>query len=363
MCKKIFIAATGQNCGKTTMSVSLMHLARQKYDRVGFIKPIGPKIEHFNGRMVDMDAMLMAKTFGLEEDINLMSPVAIHKNFTKDFLAGKIDPAELRSSIMEAVKALEAKNDYLIIEGAGHGGVGSVIGLNNAQVAHMVNAPVVMVTDSGIGSVIDSVHLNLALNEREKADVRLILVNKLQIDKRERILGLIQTAFSTQGISVVGGFNYSPILANPTLGHVSRLLNLPLHGDQEEKSRLIHNIQLGAASSQRVVDSLLDSSLVIVTGSRDELVVTLSSLYHIPAYKQKIAGMVIAGHAPTSKISQQILDDSRIPYIRIHRTTADVFTALMEDVAKITAEDQEKLSWIKANAEHDINFNLIDSLV
>jgi len=28
MCKKIFIAATGQNCGKTTMSVSLMHLAR-----------------------------------------------------------------------------------------------------------------------------------------------------------------------------------------------------------------------------------------------------------------------------------------------------------------------------------------------
>ena len=28
MCKKIFIAATGQHCGKTTTSLSLLHLAR-----------------------------------------------------------------------------------------------------------------------------------------------------------------------------------------------------------------------------------------------------------------------------------------------------------------------------------------------
>ena len=67
MAKKIFIAATSQNCGKTTMSVSLMHLARLKYERVGFIKPIGPKYEMFGDLMVDMDAILMARTFGLEE--------------------------------------------------------------------------------------------------------------------------------------------------------------------------------------------------------------------------------------------------------------------------------------------------------
>ena len=30
MCKKIFIAATGQHTGKTTISISLMHLARKK---------------------------------------------------------------------------------------------------------------------------------------------------------------------------------------------------------------------------------------------------------------------------------------------------------------------------------------------
>ena len=43
MARKIFIAATGMNSGKTTTSLSLMHMARKKYARVGFIKPIGPK--------------------------------------------------------------------------------------------------------------------------------------------------------------------------------------------------------------------------------------------------------------------------------------------------------------------------------
>ncbi|MCM2357558.1 MAG: AAA family ATPase [Geobacteraceae bacterium] len=363
MAKKLFIAATGQNCGKTTMSVSLMHLARQKYERVGFIKPLGPKIEMFGELMVDMDAVLMAKAFGLEEDIALMNPVALHKNFTRDYLNGRMNCRDLKRQIVEAVEALEKKYDFLIIEGAGHGGVGSVVGLSNACVAYTLGAPVIIVSDSGIGSTIDAVYLNLALYEKEQADVRMVLVNKVRADKRESILGYLQRGFPTRQLLVEGGFNYSPILANPTLGHISRLFKLPLHGDPAGRSRIIHHIQLGAASSQRVVDALEESTLMVLTSSRDELIVTLSSLYHIPSYREKIVGMVIAGHVPISEITQQILDDSNIPYIRVHETTADIFNTLMEDVAKITVEDQEKINWIKANAENEIDFEAIDALL
>lgn len=363
MAKKLFIAATGQNCGKTTMSVSLMHLARKKYDRVGFIKPIGPKIEMYGDMMVDMDAVLMAKTYGLESDIALMNPVALHKNFTRDFLEGKMTCRDLKQRIVDAVEQLEKKNDFIIIEGAGHGGVGSVIGLSNACVAHTLGAPVIIVTDSGIGSTIDAVHLNLPLYEKEAANVKMVLPNKLLADKREAVLGYLRKGFPGREILVTGGFNYSRILANPTLGHISKLLDLPLHGDQEGRSRIIHNIQLGAASSQRVVDALAESTLVVLTSSRDELIVTLSSLYHIPGYRDKIVGMAIAGHVPISEITQQILDDSNIPYVRMHETTSKVFTTVLDDVAKITVEDEEKINWIKSNAENEIDFEAIDALL
>lgn len=361
MAKKIFIAATGQNCGKTTMSISLMHLARKKYKRVGFIKPIGPKIEQYGDLKLDMDAILMARIYGLEHDIELMNPLPLYRGFTREFLDGQIDARLLEEKIVASVEELDRKNDLLIIEGAGHGGVGAVIGLSNAHVARIVNAPVMIVAGSGIGNVVDAVQLNLALYERERADVRLIMSNKLIADKREMTMKYLKRSFS-YSLEVSGGFNYSPILANPTLSHISKLLVLPVHGDPDVRNRIIHHIQLGAASSQKVVDGLLDSTLLIVTSSRDELIVTLSSLYHIPEWKERIAGIVVAGHAPVSLISQQILDESEIPYIRINETTANVFTALTEDVSKITAEDQEKLAWIQSNAENDIDFEMIDRI-
>lgn len=363
MCKKLFIAATGQNCGKTTMSVSLMHLARKKYTRVGFIKPIGPKIEMFGDLMVDMDAALMAKAYGLEDDIHLMSPIALHKGFTKEFLAGKIDPKSLENTLLAAVRELEKRYDLLIIEGAGHAGVGSIIGLNNAKVANMLEAPVIIVAGSGIGSVVDSLRLNMALFEKEGADVRLAVINKVRYDKRKNIIDLVSLAFAHESLNIIGGFNFSPILANPTLGHISRLLGLPLRATAKERSRIIHNIQLGAASSQRVVDNLLEDTLLVVTGSRDELLVTISSLYHIPEYLEKIAGLIITGRNPVSDISQKIVDDCGIPYIKVQKTTADVYTELNDDVAKITVEDVEKLNWIKEHAENEIDFETIDALL
>ena len=185
MCKKIFIGATGQHCGKTTISLSLMYLARKKYPRVGFMKPIGPKCIEFNGITVDKDAAMFASVFGVEEDVALMSPMTLTAGTTRRFLDGELDLATPRELILAACRKMEEKYDFLIIEGAGHGGVGSVVGANNAMVAKMLNAPVLMITGGGIGNVIDSVELNLALYEREKTEVRVIMANKLVTKKRD----------------------------------------------------------------------------------------------------------------------------------------------------------------------------------
>src|SRR5665647_2031971 len=243
MCRKIFIGATGQHCGKTTISLSLMHLARKRYQRVGFMKPIGPKWVEFNGTIVDKDAAMFSAVFGVEEDVALMSPVTLTPGTTRRFLDGEIDSAAPREAIRSACAELEKKYDFLIIEGAGHGGVGSVVGMNNAQIAAELNAPVLLVTGGGIGNVIDAVELNLALYQREKADVRIIMANKLVPEKRENTLCYLEKAFSGSGIMVTSAFDYLPTLADPTLLHVSDLLGLPLHGDSSDRSRLCHNIQ------------------------------------------------------------------------------------------------------------------------
>jgi len=363
MARKIFIAATGQNCGKTTTSLSLMHLARKKYDRVGFIKPLGPKLINYKGLDVDMDAALIAKVYGLDEDIRLMSPVVLHPDTTRKVLAGEIPRESLMEKAKEAFAIMDEKYDFLIVEGAGHSGVGAVVGLNNAKIAQMLGAPVMMVAGGGIGNVIDAVHLNLALFREAGAKVVGILPNKLLAEKRERTLDYLRMSFGMEGIAVVGGFNFSPILAHPTLNHVAKVLNAPMRATKVQSSEICHHIQLGAASCQRVIHILKDSTLLVVTGSRDELLVTLASLYHIHEYRKKLAGVLITGTNDVARTTQKILDDANIPYIRCPQLTAEVFTAVTEDVSKITADDRQKIRLVQSLAEKEIDFEAIDALL
>ncbi len=362
MCKKIFIAATGQNCGKTTTSLSLLHCARKKYKRVGFIKPFGPKRTVYRGRAVDVDAALIAQVYDLNERLELMSPVVLDAHTTRSYLDGETDSARLLDEITRATEELERECDFLIIEGAGHTGVGSVMGLNNARLARHLGAPVLVVAGAGIGQVIDDLHLNLALFREAGADVRMILSNKLRKDKRDTTLHYLQKAFAGSGMQVVGGFNYSPVLANPTLKYLSELLQVELKAEPDQTSRIVHNVLIGAASTQRVVDLLRESSLVILNSSRDEVLVMLSTLYHLEEFRSKLAGMVIVGIAPVADIVQRVIDDAHIPYLRVPSTVAEVYTKIQADVAKIGVDDQEKIALIHQLAESELDFALIDEI-
>ena len=363
MARKIFIGATGQNSGKTTTSVSLMYLARKKYERVGFIKPLGPKPTTLRGIALDRDAALMAQVFGLQKDIRFMSPVVVYPDTTRRFIDGEFPLAELEERIMKAAAELEKRCDFLIIEGSGHPGVGSVMKLSNARIARMLDAPILMVTGGGVGSVVDTVSMNLALFRQEGAEVRALLANKLITEKRESTIDYLQRAFADEPFQVLGGFDYQPILANPTLRRISQMLDLPLIGNRRDMGRIIHHVQIGAASTQRVTELLRPSSLLIVTSSRDELLVTLANLYQMPEYRSRIVGLVIPGIIPISTITQRILERSNIPYLRsLNHTTAELHRIITEDVSKITSDDTEKLELLRALAEKRLDFETIDAL-
>ncbi len=363
MASKIFIAATGQNCGKTTTCISLLYLAQKKYERVGFIKPIGPKPTSMRGRSVDKDAALIAQVFGLQKDLRFMSPVVVYPDTTRRMIDGEISVTELQERILHACAELEKRCDFIIIEGSGHPGVGSVLKLSNARIARMLDAPVLMVTGGGVGNVIDSVAMNMALFEKEGAEVRAVLANKLLPSKRDRIVDYLQRAMADEPFTVIGGFDYQPILANPTLRRISRLLDLPLQGNRRDMGRIIHNVQIGAASTQRVTELLKNAALLIVTSSRDELLVTLANLYQMPEYRSRIVGLVIPGIIPVSTITQRIIDRSNIPYLRTQKnSTGELHRIITDDVSKITHEDTEKLDLIRLLAERSIDFDALDRL-
>ena len=170
-------------------------------------------------------------------------------------------------------------------------------------------------------------------------------------------------AFEKEAIQVIGGFNYQPILANPTMRRIAGVLDIKLQATEEQAQRIVHNVQIGAASAQRVVELLKESTLVIVNSSRDELLVTISNLYQLDEYRDKIAGIIIPGVGAISHITQKIIDSSGIPYMLAGRTSSTVFELIRDDVSKLTAEDTHKIRLITDLAEQRFNFDAIDALL
>ncbi|MEM9525399.1 MAG: AAA family ATPase, partial [Bacteroidota bacterium] len=177
MLDRLYIAATSQHVGKTTSTLGLMAAIRARTNKVSYCKPVGQEFVELGDLRVDKDALLFARGMDFELKAEVHSPVIIGRGVTAKYLD---DPTkfDFAASITRASRRLQAENDFVIYEGTGHPGVGSVCDMSNAQVAQLLGAPVVMIVEGGIGSTIDKLNMNLAMFRERRVPVRGVIVNK-----------------------------------------------------------------------------------------------------------------------------------------------------------------------------------------
>jgi dethiobiotin synthetase len=149
--RPIFVAATKQHVGKTTTCLALMSGLQKRFNKVGFLKPVGQQhvnVKDKEGRTlrVDKDVVLIREHFKLDHvDYADLSPVIIPQGYTKKFVDGEISVEGQLHDVQTAIGNVAKASDVVLIEGTGHCAVGSIIGLNNAKVASMIGADMVLV--------------------------------------------------------------------------------------------------------------------------------------------------------------------------------------------------------------------------
>ena len=129
---RLYIAATRQNDGKTTVSLGLLAALQGAYPRIGYIKPVGQRFVEIEEQKIDEDTVLMDKVYGLNCPLVDMSPIAVEPDFTRKYLQSSNNEA-LVKKITKAFDRVAWEKDFVLCEGSGHAGVGSVFDLSNAQ--------------------------------------------------------------------------------------------------------------------------------------------------------------------------------------------------------------------------------------
>jgi len=299
--RQLYLAATGQNRGKTTTSLGLLNGFLSRGLRTGFMKPVGQRTVIDHGEPADEDAVLMHETFGLSEPYSVMSPVHIPRGFTKAYIAGEVVD-DLGDRILRA-QAHYRDHDVLLIEGTGHAGVGAVIGLSNARVAAMLGSPTVIVSEGGVGRPIDEIVLNAALFRANGVTVAGAIVNKVDIDAQPGIAKVIASGLAPYDIPLLGVLPVRPILSNPTLEMILEGVHGEVLHEGPDLERVIDGVAVGAMEPRHMLERVGPGTLVIVPGDREDVILTLTT-----AHQLGLAGRSNHGHADDGT-TQGITDD------------------------------------------------------
>ncbi|MCF3649034.1 phosphotransacetylase family protein [Synoicihabitans lomoniglobus] len=346
--KRLFVAATRMNDGKTTTCLGLFAALQAAFPRVGFIKPIGQRFVEVQGHKVDEDSVLLDTIYKVRVPIESMSPVAIDGSFTRRYLKNPADMLpKLEDQICRAFDRVSWEKDFTLIEGTGHAGVGSVFDLSNARVAKLLKAKAIIVCPGGIGRPIDEIALNKALFDQVGVEVVGAILNKVEADKMDMITEYAGRGLKRLGVPLLGVLPIQQVLARPNLAQIAehidgRWLNASANAKNVRVGRLV----VGAMAAKGIVEHLRAGTVIITPGDRDDiLLAAISSAQLSP--DSRVAGIILTNDIEPHAKLRELLTQTDIPIMMAAGESYTVTSKINSMTVKTQPGDSDKIPVIK----------------
>ncbi len=351
---RIFVAATEQNDGKTTTCLGLFAALSKRLGRIGYIKPVGQRFVIIDGMNIDEDTVLIDQTYKVHTPLEAMSPIAVEPDFTRKYIEEAHNDV-LVHRIKNSFDRATWEKDFVIIEGSGHAGVGSVFDLSNARVASVLQSKAILITRGGIGRPVDEIALNKALFQQEGVEVIGAIINKVLPSKYDVVREFAGRGLARLGVELLGCIPEDPILSKPNLGQICKIIRGKfLHGGGQSR-RQVKKVVIGAMSTARVTDFFSAGTLIISPGDREDiLLAALTSVDQGLPDGSRLAGLVLSGDVLPDAPLLELLRNSNLPVISSPMDSYDVASCIHSMTIKTLPGDVEKIDKIQAMIEAQV---------
>eukprot|EP00903_Cladosiphon_okamuranus_P012147 g11395.t2 len=310
----------------------------------------------------------MKEFFGLSCRYEDMSPVLIPAGYTRDYIDGKITAGDQLKDVRTAFENVLSESDVVVLEGTGHTAVGSVVDLNNAQVAKALNADMILVANGGLGSAYDELELNRGICEKYGIKVRGVVLNKVVPDKLEMVTEYFGKLLKSWDVPLLGVVPDEPYLARPSLIDLERIFKTKLLAGLENRRYPHYSIKHThlAATGLRVFLEKLECAppnpLVVTHCTRDDIV--LGFLAHAQNCKElgnSFGGALVLTGLDLRPMAyvEDLLKMHDIPVIISNVSTFDTMDSIRSYTPKLHKEDEVRVRLAVSHYEPYIDFDTL----
>jgi hypothetical protein len=353
---RVYIAATRQNEGKTTTSLGLLAALQKFYPRIGYIKPVGQRFVEIEEQKIDEDTVLMDQVYQLNCPLVDMSPIAVEPDFTRKYLQSSNNEA-LVKKIAKAFDRVAWEKDFVLCEGSGHAGVGSVFDLSNAQVAKTLGTKVILISQGGIGKPIDEIYLNQAVFEREGVEIIGVILNKVTTDKLDYITEFARRGLKRKGLDLLGVLPHHHLLSSPTIESIQEDLKAERLNQSGRANTLVDSVVIGAMGAQNAISLFKRGCLVITPGDREDIVMAAAVVASDP--NQQLAGIVLTENLRPNPAVLRIIEKAPFPVLLAAEDSYIVASRVHNLIVKTRPGDTEKISVIRDIIAAHVDVNKI----
>jgi BioD-like phosphotransacetylase family protein len=274
-----------------------------------------------------------------------MSPIAVEPDFTRKYLQSSNNEALVRK-IQKAFDRVAWEKQFVLCEGSGHAGVGSVFDLSNAQVAKILGAKVIIVTQGGIGKPIDEVSLNQALFEKEGVEIIGVILNKVMGEKVDYITDFARRGLKRKGLELLGVIPHQAMLSNPTIGLIREELKAELLNETNGVHNLVEDVAVGAMGAHNALNFFKPGVLLITPGDREDIILAAcTSLDN--GNGGMMSGIVLTGNFRPNTSILKVIRTMPIPVMLASDDSYHVTSKVHDLTVKTRPGDAQKITLIR----------------
>jgi len=171
-----------------------------------------------------------------------------------------------------------------------------------------------------------------------------VIVNKVLPQKFDKISQLVRKGLERKGLNVLGVIPYNPMLSWPTIEQILEETDFEVLCGKEYLERTVSQVMVGAMEPKDAVKYIVDGSLMITPGDREDMIMTALSCFRDGDDKKlKICGIILSGGIAPEQPIMNLLSKAEIPVLLAGSDTYDVSNTIHDLTVKIRPRDTEKV--------------------
>ncbi len=324
MSKNLYIAAAEAYSGKSLVVLGIMNILLRNLKNVAIFRPI---VNTSAG--IDPHIELITKHFNLPFNHDEMYGMNDEEAFE---LIQKDDMNNLFTTVLNKYKDLEAKCDFVLIEGTDFTGSLKSFEFDfNASLANNLGAPIITVVN-GNGKSVEEINKTIQLTEKilknEKCSYYGVFANRVKPADKPKIEQFLQQAHADKMINFV--IPELELLQKLTIRQIANSLNAnKVYGDDVVLDYDVSEYHIGAMGIEHILEHTKAGSLVITPGDRPDVIISLFMTY-ISENFPKIAGILLTGGFKPSDVIMKLIHGVKKLPIAVLEVQEDTYTTAMK---------------------------------